>query len=143
MIFPEARVVGLRLGGFAVFAICCAISACSGPAKYQAPIVVGDAPTSDELRASGLQKDIQILSFPNGGILELNNEYIGTTPMTLTVRTGSSGTWTSYGSRVGKFVLKCSSPDGLIWEEKVWLVGQRVPDKILFRVGGDAPITIR
>lgn len=101
------------------------------------------APTAVELEALGLQKGIQIQSFPQGGIVELNNEYIGTTPLTLTVRTGGGATWTDFGNRAGRFVVKCSSSDGEIWEEKVWLVGQRVPDKILFRIGGNAPLMVR
>lgn len=130
----------------AVTALCSLLLlSCETPTRSSEnpPAVIGDEPTADELEASGLQKTILIQSFPQGGILELNNEFVGTTPMRLTVKTGAGGSWTSYGSRANKFVLKCSSADGGVWEEKVWLVGQRVPDRILFRIGGDAPISIR
>lgn len=144
MLGAETRLVPLRSAVIAAFIFsCCLLVACRTPVRTNGPIVIGGPPTDADLEAAGLSKSVQVLSFPVGGIVELNNEYIGTTPLTLTVRTGGGGTWTDSGSRAGRFVLKCSSANGQIWEEKVWLVGERVPDKILFRIGGDAPLLVR
>ena len=76
-----------------------------------------------------------VRSIPTGCVVELNDEYLGTTPLEVVVDATESGNWASQG--IGSvFVLKCSMPDGDGWEQKVWYPGNPVPKRVLFRIPG-------
>lgn len=78
---------------------------------------------------------IDVRSIPTRCVVELNNEYLGLTPLEIVVDTTESGNWASQG--LGSvFVLRCSTPDGNTWEQKVWYPGNPVPRRVLFRMPG-------
>ncbi len=78
---------------------------------------------------------IDVRSIPMGCVVELNDEYLGVTPLEVVVDSTDSGNWASQG--IGSvFVLKCSMPDGDGWEQKVWYPGHPVPKRVLFRIPG-------
>ena len=78
---------------------------------------------------------IDVRSIPTGCVVELNNEYLGVTPLEVVVDATESGDWASQGFG-SVFVLKCSMPDGDGWEQKVWYPGNPVPKRVLFRIPG-------
>jgi len=78
---------------------------------------------------------IDVRSIPARCVVELNDEYLGVTPLEVVVDTTESGNWASQG--LGSvFVMKCSMPDGDGWEQKVWYPGNPVPKRVLFRIPG-------
>jgi hypothetical protein len=78
---------------------------------------------------------IDVRSIPTGCVVELNDEYLGVTPLEVVVDATESGNWASQG--IGSvFVMKCSMPDGNGWEQKVWYPGHPVPKRVLFRIPG-------
>jgi len=90
-----------------------------------------------EVRMADPVKTIDIRSWPSGLVIELNGEYIGTTPVELVVNTTRSGVWTSEYSRgFAPIVMRASTPDAAGWEQKVWYPGDRIPSRILFRIPG-------
>jgi PBP1b-binding outer membrane lipoprotein LpoB len=87
-----------------------------------------------EVRVAEPVKTIDIRSWPPGLVVELNGEYVGTTPLELVVSSTRSGNWTSdYGSFKPIF-LRASTRDSGGWEQKVWWPGERIPSRILFRI---------
>lgn len=90
-----------------------------------------------EVRMADPVKTIDIRSWPPGLVVELNGEYVGTTPLELVVNTTKYGVWTAeYGGGYSAIVLRASTPDATGWEQKVWYPGDRVPSRILFRIPG-------
>ena len=98
-----------------------------------------------EVRAADPIKRIDIRSWPTGLVVELNGEYIGTTPLELVVNTTKYGDWTTdYGQGYSPIVMRASTRDAEGWEQKVWYPGDRIPARILFRVpGAMQPLAIR
>jgi len=90
-----------------------------------------------EVRTADPVKTIDIRSWPPGLVIELNGEYIGTTPVELVVNTTRSGVWTSEYSRgFSPIVMRASTPDAAGWEQKYWYPGDRIPSRVLFRIPG-------
>ena len=90
-----------------------------------------------EVRTADPVKTIDIRSWPSGLVVELNGEYIGTTPLELVVNTTRYGVWTAdYGRGFSPIILRASTPDAAGWEQKVWYPGDRIPSRILFRIPG-------
>jgi hypothetical protein len=90
-----------------------------------------------EVRTADPVKTIDIRSWPSGLVIELNGEYIGTTPVELVVNTTRSGVWTSEYSRgFSPIVMRASTPDTSGWEQKIWYPGDRIPSRVLFRIPG-------
>jgi hypothetical protein len=90
-----------------------------------------------EVRVADPVKTIDIRSWPSGLVVELNGEYIGTTPVELVVNTTKYGVWTShYGRGFSPIVMRASTPDAAGWEQKVWYPGDRIPSRVLFRIPG-------
>lgn len=86
---------------------------------------------------------IDVRSIPAGCVVELNDEYLGVTPLEVVVDATESGNWASQGFG-SIFVMKCSTPDGNGWEQKVWYPGHPVPRRALFRIpGAMQPLAIR
>ena len=85
-------------------------------------------------RAQSIAK-IDVRSIPTRCIVELNDEYLGLTPLEVVVDATESGNWASQG--IGSvFVMRCSSFDGEAYEQKVWYPGNPVPKRVLFRIPG-------
>lgn len=90
-----------------------------------------------EVRTADPVKTIDIRSWPPGLVVELNGEYIGTTPVELVVNTTRSGVWTrEYSRGFSPIVLRASTPDASGWEQKYWYPGDRIPSRVLFRIPG-------
>ncbi|MBU3666165.1 MAG: PEGA domain-containing protein [Chthoniobacterales bacterium] len=90
-----------------------------------------------EVRTAEPVKTIDIRSWPPGCIVELNGEYVGTTPLELVVETTRSGNWTAdYGRGYSPIILRASTADASGWEQKIWYPGDRIPSRVLFRVPG-------
>lgn len=87
-------------------------------------------------------KTIRITSVPTGCIVELNGEYIGQTPFSLTVDADANGCWPrrhpdgSMRTLINRFV--CTAPTG-ISDSRSWADGDRIPDMVLFRPCGRYP----
>jgi hypothetical protein len=87
-------------------------------------------------------KTIMIASVPTGCIVELNGEYIGQTPFSLTVDSDGNGCWQKFypdGKRrasVNKFT--CTAPNGAT-DRRAWFAEDRIPDTVLFRPYGRYP----
>ena len=82
-------------------------------------------------------KTIDIRSWPSGLVVELNGEYVGTTPLELVVNTTRYGVWTAEYSRgYSPIIMRASTPDTSGWEQKIWYPGDRVPSRVLFRIPG-------
>jgi len=90
-----------------------------------------------EVRTADPVKTIVIRSWPSGLVIELNGEYIGTTPVELVVNTTKSGVWTAeYGRGFSPIIMRASTSDASGWEQKVWYPGDRIPSRVLFRIPG-------
>jgi hypothetical protein len=106
-------------------ALCVALCACE---TLQPP------PPPAVRRAQPIAK-IDVRSIPTRCVVELNEEYLGMTPLEVVVEASESGNWTSQG--IGSvYVMRCSMPDGDGWEQKVWYPGNPVPKRVLFRIPG-------
>ena len=90
-----------------------------------------------EVRAADPVKTIDIRSWPSGLVIELNGEYIGTTPVELVVNSTRSGNWTrEYSRGYTPIIMRASTPDAAGWEQKYWYPGDRIPSRVLFRIPG-------
>ncbi len=76
----------------------------------------------------------KIASVPLGQVVELNNEYLGLTPLELVLPGTSGGKWE--GGALNHYVMRCSTPDNQTWEIKRWRGGDRIPTRVLFRPPG-------
>jgi len=91
-----------------------------------------------EVRVAEPVKTIDIRSWPPGLVVELNGEYIGTTPLELVVNSSRSGNWTHEYGTFKLIVLRASTSDSSGWEQKIWHPGDRIPSRVLFRIPGAA-----
>lgn len=90
-----------------------------------------------EVRAADPVKTIDIRSWPSGLVVELNGEYVGTTPVELVVNATRLGNWTADFARgFSPIVMRASTPDASGWEQKIWYPGDRIPSRVLFRIPG-------
>jgi len=89
-----------------------------------------------EVRVAEPVKTIDIRSWPSGLVVELNGEYLGTTPLELVVKSTKSGNWTSEFGFYKPVILQASTRDAAGWERKVWWPGERIPSRVLFRIPG-------
>ena len=90
-----------------------------------------------EVRVADPVKTIDIRSWPSGLVVELNGEYVGTTPVELVVNTTRSGNWTAdFARHYTPIVMRASTPDASGWEQKIWYPGDRIPSRVLFRIPG-------
>ena len=102
------------------------------------PLIAGCATAPEpEVRAADPVKTIDIRSWPSGLVIELNGEYIGTTPVELVVNSTRSGNWTADFARGFSPIIMCAStPDTSGWEQEIWYPGDRIPSRVLFRISG-------
>jgi hypothetical protein len=89
------------------------------------------------VRTADPVKTIDIRSWPSGLVVELNGEYVGTTPLELVVNTTRSGNWTADFARgFSPIILRASTPDASGWDQKIWYSGDCVTSLVLFRIPG-------
>ena len=90
-----------------------------------------------EVRTADPVRTIDIRSWPTGLVVELNGEYVGTTPVELVVNATRSGNWTAEFARgFSPIIMRASTPDASGWEQKIWYPGDRIPSRVLFRIPG-------
>jgi len=88
------------------------------------------------IRKADPVKTIVIASIPAGCIVEMNGEYIGQAPFSLTVNADSNGCWPKFfsdgkqRSLVNRFT--CTAPNGST-DSRTWYAESRIPDTVLFR----------
>jgi hypothetical protein len=76
---------------------------------------------------------IKVHSLPPGCFIELNNEFLGATPLTIRVPS-YEGNWR--GTSWDTHVLRASIPRGQGYEQKAWSGGDPVPMRVVFRIPG-------
>jgi hypothetical protein len=76
---------------------------------------------------------IKVHSLPPGCFIELNNEFLGATPLTIRVPS-YEGKWT--GATYKMHRLRASMPRGQGWEEKRWFGHDPIPERVVFRIPG-------
>ena len=97
-------------------------------------MTITQKPETPVRRAQSIAK-IDVRSIPTRCVVELNDEYLGMTPLEVVIDATESGNWASQG--IGSvYVMRCSMPDGDGWEQKVWYPGNPVPKRVLFRIPG-------
>jgi hypothetical protein len=116
--------------------LCCALLAC--------PLLGGCTTLTNTPAASptpALEPDppppvftTKIASMPLGLVVELNNEYLGMTPLEIVLPGTSNGKWE--GKSWDYYTMRCSTPDNQTWEIKRWRGGDRIPTRVLFRPPG-------
>lgn len=123
------------LGSILLAACLFALAGCTTPPS-------GHAGAGPEIRKTTPVKTIRITSVPAGCIVELNGEYIGQTPFSLTVDADLNGCWPCYyqsgGIRSFSNRFVCTAPNGCT-DNRYWSAGDRIPDVVLFRPFGRYP----
>jgi len=76
---------------------------------------------------------VQVHSLPPGCFVELNNEFLGVTPLTIRVPS-YEGKWR--GSMYELNRLRVSMPRGGGYEEKRWFGYDPIPQRVVFRIPG-------
>jgi hypothetical protein len=76
---------------------------------------------------------VEVHSLPPGCFIELNNEFLGATPLTIRVPS-YEGKWT--GATYKMHRLRASMPRGQGWEEKRWFGYDPIPERVVFRIPG-------
>ena len=87
--------------------------------------------TPPEVRSPQRLATISVASMPPGQVLELNDRFVGMTPMKLTVPVTRWGSWDG-GASV--YVLRCSTVQGTESETKMFFPGEEPPSHVLFRL---------
>ena len=76
---------------------------------------------------------IRVHSLPPGCFVELNNEFLGVTPLTIRV-SSYDGDWR--GGFGDLHILRASIPRGSGFDERSWRTGDPVPKQVVLRVPG-------
>jgi len=119
-------------------AICLlALAGCAGrPADRYAGV-------EPEVRTPTAVKTIRVTSVPAGCIVEMNGEYLGQSPFSLTVDADKNGCWPRYypggGTRAWGNHFVCTAPNG-VSDRRSWTAGDRIPDMVFFRPFGKYPV---
>ena len=97
-----------------------ALSACGGGGSP----AVAAAPVSSE-------RTVEVLSLPRNCVVEMGGEYLGATPLKISVPTTPDGRWQGPPSVVHS--ISVSTPNNRFVETKKWRGGDPVPQRLLFR----------
>jgi hypothetical protein len=100
-----------------------ALAACATPDPVPEP----------EVREAQEVTPIHIHSLPPGCFVELNNEFMGVTPVTIRVPS-NEGKWTGTMGKLHR--LRVSMPRGGGYEEKRWFGYDPIPQRAVFRIPG-------
>lgn len=74
---------------------------------------------------------VEILSLPRGCVVEMNGEYLGSTPLKISIPTTPDGRW--LGSPGTMHAISVSTTNNRFIETKKWRGGDHVPRRLLFR----------
>lgn len=76
---------------------------------------------------------INVHSLPPGCMVELNDEFMGVTPLQIKVPATDDGEWKG---AYKNYVLRASIPLSNGYEQKIWQSGDKVPSRVVFRIPG-------
>ena len=99
------------------------VTGCTTPQPEEEPVVR----RAEEVTA------VVVHSLPPGCFVELNGEFLGATPLTIRVPS-YQGEWQGAGWKM--HVLRASIPRGQGHEQKLWLGGDPIPKRVVFRIPG-------
>jgi hypothetical protein len=119
---PRSSKRPARLGAAALVGVLSSLAACATPPPE--PSIVRKA---EEVTA------VRIHSLPPGCFVELNNEFMGVTPLTIRVPS-YKGNWS--GGFGQYHILRVSIPRARGHEQKFWRTGDPVPKQVVFRIPG-------
>lgn len=74
---------------------------------------------------------MEIFSLPRGCVVEMNGEYLGSTPVKVDIPATPEGRWT--GAPGFSHVITVSTPNNRAVETRKWRAGDPVPRRVLFR----------
>lgn len=113
----------MKTARFLVTLAATALVACTSP----------EPPKDAVVRKAEEVGTIHVHSLPPGCFVELNNEFMGVTPVTIRVPS-YEGQWK--GSMYDVHRLRVSMPRGGGYEEKRWQAWEDVPERVVFRIRG-------
>lgn len=91
----------------------------------------GGAPETSYPGATPTEMTVEILSLPRGCVVEMGGEYMGSTPLKISVPATPDGRWQGPPSVV--HAISVSTPNNRFVETKKWRGGDHVPQRLLFR----------
>lgn len=91
----------------------------------------GTAPEAAYPGATTTPMTVEILSLPRGCVVEMGGEYMGTTPLKISVPATPDGRW--QGPPGAMHAISVSTPNNRFVETKRWRGGDPVPQRLLFR----------
>jgi len=95
--------------------------------------LAGCGGSSSALTAAAVpsERTIEILSLPRACVVEMNGEYLGGTPLKISVPATPDGRWP--GPRSAMHAISVSTPNNRFVETKRYRGGDPVPQRLLFR----------
>ena len=91
----------------------------------------GGAPSAVAPAAVPAERTIEILSLPRNCVVEMAGEYMGTTPLKISVPATPDGRWQGPPGTV--HAISVSTPNNRFVETKRYRGGAPVPQRLLFR----------
>ena len=91
----------------------------------------GGRPSAVVPAAVPAERTVEILSLPRNCVVEMNGEYMGGTPLKISVPATPDGRWQGPPSLV--HAISVSTPNNRFVETKKWRGGDRIPQRLLFR----------
>ena len=77
------------------------------------------------------ERTVEILSLPRNCVVEMGGEYMGATPLKISVPSTPDGRWQGAPSVV--HAISVSTPNNRFVETKRWRGGDVIPQRLLFR----------
>lgn len=91
----------------------------------------GGTPSAVTAAAVPSERTIEILSLPRNCVVEMAGEYMGATPLKISVPATPDGRW--QGSPGTVHAISVSTPNNRFVETKKWRGGDPLPQRLLFR----------
>jgi hypothetical protein len=91
----------------------------------------GGSRSPDTAAAVPAELTVEILSLPRNCVVEMGGEYMGATPLKVSVPATPDGRWRGGGDVV--HAISVSTPDNRFVETKKWRGGDPIPRRLLFR----------
>lgn len=88
-------------------------------------------PVPERYRSAEPVATIEVATLPPGALIYLNNEYLGTSPLTVKLVADQFGKW-----KQASIIRAVVPHDTVAYEEMVYPRGYRVPSRVLLRVPG-------
>jgi hypothetical protein len=91
----------------------------------------GGSPSPVVPAAVPAERTVEILSLPRGCVVEMGGEYMGATPLKISVPATPDGRWQGPPGTV--HAISVSTPNNRFVETKKWRGGNPIPQRLLFR----------